>query len=195
MILRGAGYEVGEAENGAVALAILSSTVVGAIVLDVRMPQVDGLQFLDAVPDPPPIVIVTSYAYDDTVKARRSKIFAFARKPVPPETLLDLAARALDSTRTGLNLTEYRITCVGRNTVVGGHFHITRVGSDFGKRGWEINRLVERLAVGDTFYVANSVGVKAFAFADRCECDFESIRTVEGKYQSFDQLDAMERCV
>lgn len=95
MILRMAGYEVGEAENGAVALAILSSTRVGTIVLDVRMPQLDGLRFLDAMTDPPPVVLLTSHVFDADVMARGSKIFAYAQKPIPPGDLLDLVARAL----------------------------------------------------------------------------------------------------
>jgi DNA-binding NtrC family response regulator len=95
MILRNAGYEVGEAQDGAVALAVLSSTRVGAMVLDVRMPKLDGLRLLDALPNPPPVVLMTAHDYDAEVMARRSKVFAYAQKPIPPESLRGLVAQAL----------------------------------------------------------------------------------------------------
>lgn len=44
--LRGAGYETQCVQNGAKALEILSSQTVGAIVLDLLMPEMDGFQVL-----------------------------------------------------------------------------------------------------------------------------------------------------
>ena len=86
------------------------------------------------------------------------------------------------------------ITCVGRSLVPGGHTHITQVGTDFGRRGWEINQLVQRLAAGDTFYVKAPGKGRSLAFFDKCACTFESIRTIEGAYQSVDHLDAVPLC-
>lgn len=192
-ILRDAGFEVGEAENGAVALAILSFTKIGAVVLDVRMPELDGLGLLDALSEPPPVILMSSEVGKADIMARSSKIFAYASKPIPPQALLDLVARALGEGRRD-DITEYQITCVGRSLVPGGHTHITQVGTDFGRRGWEINQLVQRLAAGDTFYVEAPGKGRSLAFFDKCACTFESIRTIEGAYQSVDHLDAVPLC-
>ena len=91
-------------------------------------------------------------------------------------------------------MAEYEITCVGRTTVPGGHSHITQVGTDSGKRGWEINRLLDRLAAGDRFYIEDPEWGRTLAFSDRCECGFVSIRTVDGEYQSVDYLDLLPEC-
>jgi CheY-like chemotaxis protein len=96
-ILRKAGYTVGEAEDGIAALTTLSSTHVGAVVLDVRMPRINGLTLLDALPAPPPVVILTAYHDDSEVLRRRRKVFAYAQKPVSPKDLRALVQQALGS--------------------------------------------------------------------------------------------------
>jgi len=94
-ILRDAGYRVEEAEDGVTAPARLSSARVGAVVLDVQMPHLDGLRLLDALPEPPPVVLMTAADYDAEVMARRSKVFAYIQKPGPPGELRRIVAAAL----------------------------------------------------------------------------------------------------
>lgn len=96
-ILRGAGYKVAEAEDGLVALEQLRSRRVGAVVLDVLMPGLDGLDLLDKLDDPPPVVLVTAHDYDPEVMARRSKVSLYLQKPVPPANLLEAVAQAISA--------------------------------------------------------------------------------------------------
>jgi hypothetical protein len=89
---------------------------------------------------------------------------------------------------------EYEITCVGWSRVPGGHRHITQVGTNSGQQGWEINRLLARLAAGDLFYVVDERGNGTPAFSDVCSCGFATIRTVDGEYLSVDYLDDLPAC-
>lgn len=94
-ILRDAGYSVEEAEDGFVALQRLRAMRVGMVLLDVRMPVLDGLHVLDELEDPPPVVLMTAHEYDADVMARRSKVTLYIQKPVPPRDLLAAVAKAL----------------------------------------------------------------------------------------------------
>lgn len=100
-VLSIAGYRVLEAADGLAALQQLQKTTVGAVVLDMHMPVLDGLALLDILDDPPPVVVVTAKDYDADIARRRDKIFAFAQKPVPAKDLVDLVARAVDRSPAG----------------------------------------------------------------------------------------------
>ena len=89
-ILRGEGYDVEEACDGIEALDILARHPVGAILLDLRMPRCDGIAVVEALADPPPIVIVSAHGLaDDELKRIGSKVVGILRKPVPPRQLLE----------------------------------------------------------------------------------------------------------
>jgi CheY-like chemotaxis protein len=107
-VLRTAGYEVKEAEDGFAALEWLRSTDMGAIFLDVYMPGLGGLELLDVLDDPPPVALLTEHEYDPEVISRRSKVAMFLQKPVPPAVLLAAAARMFGRTSelTGLDARE-----------------------------------------------------------------------------------------
>lgn len=96
-ILRGAGYRVAEAADGNEALAVLSSETVGAVLLDLRMPRMDGMTLVERLEDPPPILVVSSHSPDDGERARLGrKVVAVLKKPVHPDVLLDRLGRALE---------------------------------------------------------------------------------------------------
>jgi DNA-binding response OmpR family regulator len=96
-ILRGAGYRVAEAADGGEALAVLSSEEVGAVLLDLRMPRMDGMTLLERVQDPPPVIIVSAHSPDDGERARLGrKVVDVLKKPVHPDVLLDRLGRALE---------------------------------------------------------------------------------------------------
>jgi len=50
-ILKDEGYEVSAAENGAVALAAITEKIFDLILLDIIMPEMDGLQVLKSLKD------------------------------------------------------------------------------------------------------------------------------------------------
>jgi len=60
-------------------------------VLDLALPNLSGIEVLDAQFRPPPVIIVSALEYydaDHVLGRFGSKIFAVLRKPVPPELLL-----------------------------------------------------------------------------------------------------------
>jgi CheY-like chemotaxis protein len=94
-ILRSDGYSVQEAADGMEALEFLEDMTFGLMLLDVSMPNVDGLQLLRLSNELPPVVIVSAHHYDATTVAPDDDVFMFLRKPVPPPELLDVVAQVL----------------------------------------------------------------------------------------------------
>jgi DNA-binding NtrC family response regulator len=98
-ILRGDGYHVIEAEDGERALQMLDDNDVQVVVLDVRMPRLDGIGVLDALEEPPAVVLMSAHALAAEVRARVApKVVSFLQKPVPPRLLLDEVAEAAERT-------------------------------------------------------------------------------------------------
>jgi len=95
VILRDVGLRVEEAANGFAALEILREVPVASMVLDIRMPGLDGFGVLDRLDDPPPVILVSGDEYDVEVMARHDKIHSFILKPVPPDRLITAVSAAL----------------------------------------------------------------------------------------------------
>jgi len=101
-ILRGEGYLVREAEDGDVALAELAAEPVAVMLLDVRMPKLDGIGVLAALDEPPVTILVSAYALDGDLRRQvGDKIFKYLRKPVPPTALLAAVAEACERAAEG----------------------------------------------------------------------------------------------
>jgi DNA-binding NtrC family response regulator len=85
------GLKVGEANNGATALAELSTQPYDLAILDMRMPEMDGLELLAkmrAAKFQTPVVIVTAYGdIPHAVKAMRLGAIDFLQKPLTPDAL------------------------------------------------------------------------------------------------------------
>ena len=95
-LLRSAGYDAVEAANGVEALAVLETREVGAVVLDVRMPQADGFAVLDALEKPPPVILMSAFDVDSDDEVRIDpKIFVRLVKPFHPRRLLEAVAAAI----------------------------------------------------------------------------------------------------
>ena len=92
-VLRTAGYRVVEAGDGLAALEHLKSSDIGAVLLDIFMPGLDGLSMLDQIEDPPPVALLTAHAYDEAVVVRRAKIAMYMQKPINPSALLEAVAQ------------------------------------------------------------------------------------------------------
>jgi len=95
-LLRTAGYSVLEAEDGEGALKALGQHQVGAMVLDLRMPGVDGLKVLETISDPPPVIVTSAFSLElDEQERVDSKIFVQLVKPFHPRRLIDAVASAI----------------------------------------------------------------------------------------------------
>ncbi|GAA3450618.1 response regulator [Dactylosporangium matsuzakiense] len=103
MILTANGIDVvGEAANGLEAIEVVRRTRPDVVLMDIRMPDLDGLQatarLLGGTPDGPCIVILTTFDLDEYVYAAlRAGAAGFLLKDTTPEHLV-LAVRTV---RTG----------------------------------------------------------------------------------------------
>jgi two-component system chemotaxis response regulator CheY len=94
--LERAGFEVDEALNGVEALEKVLETVYDLMVIDVNMPQMDGLTFLrvlrrqtTAVSSLPALVVSTEAAAQDAAAARAAGANFYLVKPVGQEQLVE----------------------------------------------------------------------------------------------------------
>jgi two-component system chemotaxis response regulator CheY len=93
MVLDSEGYEVVSATNGIMALALLEEERPDLILLDMRMPGMDGWEFARRyaeLPDPrPPIVVVTA-AQDAARRATEIAAQGYLAKPFGIDELLEV---------------------------------------------------------------------------------------------------------
>ncbi len=95
-----AGHAVAALERGAEALNRIREEPFDVIVSDLKMPQMDGLTFLDElrnITTEIPVVMMTAYATISTaVEAMRKGAFDYIQKPFDADEILLLIERALE---------------------------------------------------------------------------------------------------
>ncbi|MFC7807778.1 response regulator [Streptomyces olivaceus] len=83
---------VAEAGDGVEALQVLRSTAVDVVLMDVRMPKLDGVETTDRIcvdPDAPKVLILTTFDLDEyAFSALKAGASGFMLKDVPPGELL-----------------------------------------------------------------------------------------------------------
>ncbi|MET8145462.1 response regulator transcription factor [Sphaerisporangium sp. NPDC005288] len=83
---------VGEAADGADAVELMRTVRADIVLMDVRMPRVDGVEatrLIRAMPDPPKVLILTTFDLDDyAFAALKAGASGFLLKDVPPSDLL-----------------------------------------------------------------------------------------------------------
>jgi CheY-like chemotaxis protein len=99
------GVETDTAEDGKEALVKLREKEFGVILLDIRMPGVDGMEVLRQVRESKPdirIIIITAYGTIElAVEAMKLGAADFIPKPFVPEEIREVVARVLDREKTG----------------------------------------------------------------------------------------------
>ncbi len=100
--LRIEGYEVTQAEDGEAALDLLRADPVDVLILDLRMPVMDGHTLLLRLADDgvaPPLVIVLSALESPPAGPFEEKLqrLVYLRKPVAGAALASVIAQYLDS--------------------------------------------------------------------------------------------------
>lgn len=94
--LKGAGFEVFEAEDGVKALALLGKTSVDAIITDINMPNMDGVTLVKQLRAQAkfkaiPILILTTEGGDDKKQAgKQAGATGWIVKPFAPDKLLQV---------------------------------------------------------------------------------------------------------
>lgn len=102
--LQDEGYEVRQAVNGQVALDMLSGEGCDLIVLDLMLPVLDGLGFLDqaqrrGLTDGIPVVVLSASRRAQDVTARYPACAATIAKPFDLTNLLDTLERIIAARR------------------------------------------------------------------------------------------------
>jgi len=102
-LLRTEGYETFVAYDVDTGLRVLGENAVDAVVADMVLPGMDGIDFLMMVRErwpAVPFVIVTGYGtIDSAVEATRRGAYEYLTKPVDPDRLLRTVALALERRR------------------------------------------------------------------------------------------------
>jgi two-component system response regulator FixJ len=98
-LLRSAGFEAIAFAEGAEFLDSLREEHPDCLILDLRMPRMDGFEVLDRLSEfeqTVPVIILTSFPSDETRRrALEAGVVAFLDKPVERPVLLDAIERAL----------------------------------------------------------------------------------------------------
>lgn len=99
-VLSAEGYEVKTATVAREGLELVRQESFDLILLDIKMPEIDGIEFLkraSALAPDTEFVIITGYASIETaVEAIKLGAFDYLEKPVSPPQLIVAAARALE---------------------------------------------------------------------------------------------------
>lgn len=101
-ILENEGYTITEAASALEALPMLNDNVFDAIFCDIKMPQMDGIEFLkkaQTVTDAPIIIISGHGTIDIAVDAIKKGAYDFIEKPMDLNRMLITLRNALDKNR------------------------------------------------------------------------------------------------
>jgi len=117
------GIESSCAEDGAAAQALLSSEAYDAVVLDLRMPGMDGQELLDWIAAEgirSPVVMISAHGeIDDAVRALKAGAADYLTKPFDPDELV-LRVRSAAAARRSADLVEAGArTAPGASALVG----------------------------------------------------------------------------
>ena len=98
--LQRAGYQVIAASDGAAALSLLSRHRPAAVVTDLKMPEMDGLELLAKLrqaDDQMPVVLMTAFgSVESAVSAMKEGAFDFIQKPFEGDQLVMTIRRAIE---------------------------------------------------------------------------------------------------
>ena len=102
-ILEESGYEVEERNRGRDALELLARGPFDVVLVDVVMPDLDGIDILKAIKGKRPdteVILVTGHASLDTaIAAMNDGAYSYVVKPVDPQRLVHLVSRAVEKRR------------------------------------------------------------------------------------------------
>ncbi|MGE5254508.1 MAG: sigma-54-dependent transcriptional regulator, partial [Planctomycetaceae bacterium] len=110
--LAGQGYTVFSAEDGKTALRLAEEESPELIVLDLRLPDLSGIEVLKGLRElekDMPVLVITAYGSIDTaIQAIRSGAYDYITKPFDLEALLLSVNQALDASRLKKEVTYFR---------------------------------------------------------------------------------------
>ena len=94
-------FELDEAENGKVALDKILKDTWDIVLMDVRMPEMNGIEALKAIKEHDPrifVLLMTAHSnLSDAVEAIKHGAYDYVPKPVHPEKLKEVITKAIDA--------------------------------------------------------------------------------------------------
>ena len=113
-ILRNEGYTVDLAMNGSEAVRKTESTVYNVALIDIRLPDMEGIELLtrmkDTVPKVRKIIITGFPSTKNAIDAVNKKADAYILKPVDLEKLLGVIREQLESQEAEKKYNEQKVT-------------------------------------------------------------------------------------
>ena len=97
--LQRTGYQVITAEDGEEALKIIAQEEPDAVILDLQMPRMNGMEVIKRLKDNscPPIIVITAYGtIEKAVSAMKEGAFDFITKPFSPDHLDVVIKKAIE---------------------------------------------------------------------------------------------------
>lgn len=129
--LQRAGYQVVAAADGAAALGLVARHHPSAVITDLKMPEMDGLELLEKLrqaDEQLPVVLMTAYGtVDAAVTAMKRGAFDFIQKPFEGDQLVLTVRRAVEhrrlvaenaALRATVGVTENPPVLVGRSPIM-----------------------------------------------------------------------------
>jgi CheY-like chemotaxis protein/anti-sigma regulatory factor (Ser/Thr protein kinase) len=105
-VLQQKGYQITTAENGLAALKVLGKSVVDLVVMDLKMPGMDGFELLSKIrglSEQIPVVVITGYAdVESTARALKSGASDFLAKPFGAQDIFHSVSRLLELRETDM---------------------------------------------------------------------------------------------
>lgn len=99
-LLKDEGYEVFTADSGLAGLPIVLSTDLDLVLTDMKMPGMDGIEFLAKIKEynrELPVILITAYAeVEKAVEAMRLGAFTYLAKPFSNQQLLASVTKAIE---------------------------------------------------------------------------------------------------
>ncbi|MBI2646420.1 MAG: sigma-54-dependent Fis family transcriptional regulator, partial [Deltaproteobacteria bacterium] len=100
-LLEQEGVHVSEAKDGVEALSLLKKDSFQTIITDLRMPNLDGMGFLEAslkqYPDIPIIIVTAHGTVDSAVSALKMGAFDYISKPFDKTEMIQVIKKALST--------------------------------------------------------------------------------------------------
>lgn len=101
-------FEFEEADNGLTAFNLVQNANYDLVLMDVRMPEMDGLEALSKIKEQDPrifVVIMTAHGnLQDAIQAIKEGAYDYIEKPVDPQRLINIVRQAVEAREMVSNL-------------------------------------------------------------------------------------------
>ena len=122
-MLKREGYEVASAADGLEALQILKSGPVAAVVTDLKMPRIDGMELLNRInleyPDVPVIMITAHGTVATAVEALKKGALDYITKPFELDELKNVVSKAVKTRNLKINELQALPDDIERTGIIG----------------------------------------------------------------------------